>query len=101
MNLTIFTPMLMAILGVWIIPNAIRDEKTGRYLGLLNRKVALCAVFLVWVQSIVILEKFDPGLEALLRILFTVSLPFLGALVFVKYTHKMTYGQKIMFTKWW
>lgn len=92
---------LLPLFATWFIPNSIRDQRTGEYLGLNNVNARLCLVLVIALECWNVLRNYEFGMEAVLRIMVCVALPFIGAYLFVKLTHKKLFGREIMFTRWW
>ncbi|MDA1372957.1 MAG: hypothetical protein O2971_19695 [Proteobacteria bacterium] len=101
MNPIYLNAAVLPLFATWFIPEAIRNRKTGEYLGFRNRTVAMHFILILCMESFFLIEKYGLNLDAGFRVLSISAMPFLGALVFVKYTQKELYGNEIKFTKWW
>lgn len=89
-----FNAVLLPLYATFIIPSVIRIKKSGEYRGFCNIQVYLHLAFLIALESYFYLSKFGFGPITVLRILGTTALPFIGAYVFVKYSHKSLYGEE-------
>ncbi|MEQ9210269.1 MAG: hypothetical protein RLN96_10585, partial [Pseudomonadales bacterium] len=91
MNPNILNSAILPILSIVFIADAIRDRSSGKYLGYLNRNVFIYAILIVSLETYLMVDKFGFSLTTMLRVLFISALPFAGAFVFVKYTHKQLF----------
>ena len=48
-----------------------------------------------------LVENRDVNLDAIGDVAFAIFAPFIGAIIFVKYSHKELFGKEIKFTRWW
>ena len=92
---------ILPLLATVFIPDAIRDSKTGKYLGLFNRSMAIYFMAILAMQLFISLQYREFGWRALEITVSTTLLVFIGAMIFVKYTNKKRYGVEIRFSKWW
>ncbi len=87
-----FNAVVLPIFAIMLIPNAIRNRKSGVYLGYLNVYVLVYLAIIFALESFFLIDKFGFGFITLLRIVGITAIPFIGAYVFVKYSHKQNYG---------
>ncbi len=92
MNSIAFNAAVLPIFAIMLIPNAIRNRKSGVYLGYLNINVFVYLVIIFALETFFLIDKFGFGIITLLRIVGITAMPFIGAYVFVKYSHKENYG---------
>lgn len=92
MNIITLNAAVLPILTMIFISDSIRDRKSGLYLGFKNRSTALYALGILAVESYFFISDFGVSFMTLLRILAVTAMPFIGAYVFVKYSHKQNYG---------
>jgi len=87
-----FNAVVLPLYATLILPNLIRNRKSGEYIGFSNIKVGLHLVFLVVLESYMFIFNHGFGFTTVLRIFGITALPIIGAFVFVKYSHKSMYG---------
>jgi hypothetical protein len=92
MNYIYLNATILPLLAMMFISDAIRDKKTGAYLGFRNIKVAIYLVGVLIVESYFFTSDFGISLTTLGRIIMVTLMPFIGAFIFVKYSHKERYG---------
>ncbi|MFT6295919.1 MAG: hypothetical protein ACJATW_002207 [Glaciecola sp.] len=92
MNYIYLNATILPLLAMMFISDAIRDKETGTYLGFINIKVVIYLVGVFSVESYFFTSDFGISLTTLGRIFAVTSMPFIGAFVFVKYSHKERYG---------
>lgn len=80
--------------AIVFIPNAIRDKKSGCYLGFKNRNTVVIALTLFVIQCILVIAEFEFSALSLARILFNTGLPFVLAIVWLALTQKRMYGNE-------
>ena len=101
MDISTFNAIVLPLFATWFIPVAIRDKTTGTFLGFQNKQFYLLLIILVCIETVILVDFYGLSREAFWRIITYVSMPIVGALVFVKYTQKQLFGNEIKFTKWW
>ncbi|NKB34811.1 MAG: hypothetical protein GKR91_17080 [Pseudomonadales bacterium] len=84
---------------VAMIPIAIRDRKTGEYLGFINPNTVFYFFTLLILQLVFMTGKFGMGLEAIVRAVAISILPFPLAYTYVVYTHKQLFGEPFVRNK--
>jgi len=94
MDIVTINALILPWFAVFFVPRAIRDDKTGEYLGYLNRAVAVQFTVLLVLQCILVLSEFGFNILAIARIFFNTCLPFILALVWLAATQKRMFGTK-------
>ena len=94
MDMYIINGVIIPLFATWFIPNTIRDPKSGEYRGFKNKIILLQLLFLGFLESQLVLDKFGMSLLSISRIIFSTSIPFIGAILFVKFTQKSRFGNE-------
>lgn len=94
MDIYITNGVVLPLFATWFIPNTIRDPNTGKYKGFKNKIILLHVIFLVMLESYLVLDMFGMSLLSISRIIFSTSIPFIGAILFVKFTQKSRFGNE-------
>ncbi len=94
MNIYIANAIALPLFFTWFIPNVIRDPKSGEYKGFRNSAVAVQFVFLLIIESYLLVGEQGMSLLTIFRIAFNIALAFSFALLFVKYTQKQLFGNE-------
>lgn len=97
MDIHIINAIILPLFITWFIPNAIRNPKTGKYIGLLKGPGLLQLVLLSGLESILLLNEFGLELLTIARIVFCVFLSALLAFVYVVVTQKKRFGNEFDF----
>ena len=92
MNPSFINAAILPFLAIVFIADAIRDRKSGKYLGYFNRNVYMLAFMVVCLETYLFINKFGLSFITIGRIASVSALPFIGAYFFVKFTHKENYG---------
>mgnify|MGYP000627311796 CR=1 FL=1 len=88
-----FNAMVLPLFTVALIPTAIRNRKTGEYLGFLNINILVYILTLIILQSFFMINEFGFGIEAAVRAIAITVLPFPLGYAYVALTHKQQYGE--------
>lgn len=94
MNIFSANAIFLALLATWIIPLAIRDKETGRYIGYANRKTLVYFILVIVTESLILSELYGLEIQTILKICINSALPFVAAYFFVKYSQKRLYGNE-------
>lgn len=76
--------VVVPLMGVVLIPRALREQDTGKYLGLKDVRLIYYAFMIAAVQTIIILPRFGLGFEMFIRLMFVTTFPFLVSITLVK-----------------
>ena len=101
MDITYINAVVLPLFATWFLPVSIRDRKTGKYLGIVNKRVAGLVLLLLCIETVLVVQQHGVSSYSMNSIALYVAMPIVGAFVFVKYTHKELFGNEIKFTKWW
>ncbi len=85
---------MISLYSTWFIPVAIRDSKTGGYLGFRNRAVLFHVIFLTALESLLLIPQLGMSFFTVVRVGFCIALPFGLALLYVNMTQKQMFGTK-------
>lgn len=94
MNPIYLNAAVLPLMATIFIPDAIRDRKSGQYLGLLNRNLLFYFIAIFCVECVLMFAEFGLNLTSIVRATGITFFPFVGAYIFAKYSHKENYGVK-------
>lgn len=82
--------VLVPLMGVVLIPRALREQDTGKYLGLKDVRLIYYAFLIAGVQTTLILPRFGISFEMLFRLMFVTAFPFLLSISLVKISDRFS-----------
>lgn len=94
MDYTFLNALIISLYTIVLVPTAIRDRRTGRYLGILNVNILAYVVTLFAIESYILVNKFGFEFHALFRTIGSTALPFAGGYLYVVLTQKQLYGEE-------
>lgn len=80
--------VFIPLMGVMLIPRALREAVTGKYQGFKNVSLIYYAVIIASLQMILIFPRFGVSLEMIYRLVFVTVFPFLMSYFLVKISDK-------------
>ena len=103
MNSVWANAVILPFFATFVIPTTLVERPSGKWKGFLQWPILAEFVFLVWLQiwMAFLVENRDVNLDAIGDVAFAIFAPFIGAIIFVKYSHKELFGKEIKFTRWW
>ena len=76
--------VLVPFMGIVLIPRALREPETGRYIGFNNPRLLHYALIMACMYMLILFPRFGASLETIYRLAFCTAFPFIASLVFVK-----------------
>ena len=76
--------VLLPFMAIALIPRALREPETGRYMGFNNPRLVHYALIIACMEMLILFPRFGVSFEMIYRLAFVTSSPFIVSLVVVK-----------------
>lgn len=76
--------VLVPFMGIVLIPRALREPETGRYIGFNNPRLLHYALIMACMHMLILFPRVGASLEMIYRLAFVTAFPFIVSLVLVK-----------------
>lgn len=76
--------VLVPLMGIVLIPRALREQDTGYYVGFRDKRLIYFAIIIAGLQALLVIPRFGIGLEMIFRMVFVTTFPFLVSIALVK-----------------
>ena len=76
--------VLVPFMGIVLIPRALREPETGRYIGFNNPRLLHYAVIMACMNMLILFPRLGASFEMIYRLAFVTAFPFIVSLVLVK-----------------
>ena len=76
--------VLAPFMAIVLIPRALREPETGRYIGFNNPRLLHYALIMACMHMLTLFPRFGASFEMIYRLAFVTAFPFIASLVLVK-----------------
>lgn len=76
--------VLLPFMAIALIPRALREPETGRYMGFNNPRLVHYALIIASIKMLTLVPRFGVSFEMIYRLAFLTAFPFIVSLVLVK-----------------
>lgn len=80
--------VLVPFMGIFLIPRALREKDTGRYIGFTDVRLICYGILIAGLQALLVFPRYGFSIEMLTRLLFVTAFPFFVSIVLVKVSDK-------------
>lgn len=99
MNPMFLNAALLPLIATLVIPEVLRDRKTGEFRGFGSPAFLFVVIVLLALESYFLIGKFGFSGITMLRAFAITALPVAGGILFMVYSHKENFGRAFRFSK--
>lgn len=88
----IINGVLVPFMGIVLIPRALREPETGRYLGFRTSRLVPFALIIACAEMLLIVPRFGVSFEMIYRLVFVTTFPFIISIVLIKVCDKFNFN---------